>query len=161
MNKYKILDVEFTNKNEIKNYIKEMLINDNINQPFIKELIKYYDNTEDIESFINSFKSFVALKNEYNKYGIYGLKSNDTLTPISYIRCVNNIPFSDDKRIEYVFKFGKYKGQSIYDINDRQYIEWCLGANFLDRKDKIYLNQFLKYGYIPFNIMMIINNNHS
>lgn len=162
MKKYKILDLEFSNKSEIKNYIKEMLVNAkdmyDINQDFIKELMKFYDNG-DYNEIVN-FKSFVALKNEYNKYGIYILKTNDTLTPVSYIRCVDNIPFSEDKKIDYIFKFGKYKGQSIYDINDNNYIQWCLQADFLNRKDKIYLNQFLKYGYIPFNIMMILNSNN-
>jgi len=70
---------------------------------------------------------------------------------ISFHACIKHIPFSENKKMDLKMPFGKYKGQSIYDINDSSYLEWLYNADFVDRGLKTKIGQFLRFGHVPFN----------
>lgn len=163
--KYTIKNIEFKNKSEITNYCRDIILRNANNKLsgddlyFMLDILSYHKN----KSKLDGLKSISV---DYDKWCknlcLWIEKETSTgqlvIDDISWTSCIANIPFSEEKKIDYIFKFGKYNGKSIYDIEDRQYIEWLL-ENFksLHRKDKVLLNQFLKYGYIPYNPAF---NNH-
>jgi uncharacterized protein (DUF3820 family) len=163
--KYKINNLEFINKGQITEHCRDIM-NRNSNKilsgsdlEFILEILSYHSN----KTKLNEFKFIKVDEDKYHKnlcLWIYKetKTGKEVVTDISWTKCIGNIPFSPEKIVDYNFKFGKYKGKSIYDINDNQYIEWVLeNLTELKRGDKILLNQYLKYGYIPYNPMFYKN----
>lgn len=158
--KYKIKNLEFKNKGEITNHCRDIM-NRNTNQilfgddlDFILEILSYHSDKDKLKGF-----KYIKVDNDrYDKnLCLWICKETKTgkevIDDVSWTRCVGNIPFSVDKKVDYIFRFGKYKGKSIYDIEeDKQYIEWVIkNVKELNRVDKTLLKQFLKYGYIPYN----------
>lgn len=151
--KYNILGKEFNSKKDLSDFCIKILI-DNLNTPlkgddkeFMLEIFKYHPRTE--AKLLNIQEIIPRNWNDlgYCFYINNGLKEID----ISFHKCINHIPFSNNKTMDFIFDFGKYIGQSIYDINDESYLRWCLT---LDKKSKSFIkkiNQFLKYGYVPFD----------
>ena len=168
---YKIIYKEFKTKKELKDYCYE-IYNNNLNTQlsgdileFTIELLKYHYQSFTEHKFEFPDNSIIIPKYRPNQNVIIDLVVETSIyTPIKKIfkkvkstkysikNCVNNIPPYNPVTIEYVFKYGKYKGMNIRDINDDNYLWWLANeSNFLDTKDKIYINQYLKYGFIPYN----------
>lgn len=161
--KYKISNKEFKNKKEITIFCRELIkrnedkVLEGEDLEFMIELAKHHKNNDKL-------KDYSYLKIETDKWGmnycvwIYKEKKNNLFKDdLSWTSCISNMPFETEIKVDYTFKFGKYKGQSIYDINDRGYLEWLLSGDFLNRGDKILINQFYKWGYIPYNPMFFKN----
>lgn len=46
---------------------------------------------------------------------------------------------------DYVFKFGKYKGMHIKDVDDQNYFKWITSKeSFLDRSDKLMISAYIE-----------------
>lgn len=164
--KYTIKNKEFVNKTAITEYCRD-LISRNIGKKltgddlsFILDLLSYHpdksklNNIEYIDVSLDKMKKNNCLW--IHKLTKTGVKVVDD---ISWVKCIGNIPFSEDTKVDYIFKFGKYNGKSIYDVDDKDYIEWFSKIPNLYRGDKILINQFIKYGYIPYNPMFYKKNN--
>jgi len=156
--KYCVNNINFTSKNEITNYVRN-IINNNIDKKiegneyeFIIELLKYHPDWDHKSKNLNNI--FVAI-DKYNKnYCLFIRYENSTIDDISWHYAIRHIPFTNQTidKIDYIFQFGKYKNQSIYDIDDTNYLKWVINNVVnLKRKDKILINQFIRYGYIPYN----------
>ena len=53
---------------------------------------------------------------------------------VSLHRCINKIPSADEAITEYVLNFGKYKGMSVKDIDDKTYLWWLVNNDILYNK---------------------------
>jgi hypothetical protein len=157
--KYKINNLEFKNKSEITNHCRDIMSR-NANQilsgddlSFILEIMSYHSNKDKLKGF----KYIKVDSDRYDKNLCLWIcketkSGEEVIDDVSWTHCISNIPFSSDKKVDYTFRFGKYIGKSIYDIDDNQYIEWVIdNVKQLNRGDKTLLKQFLKYGYIPYN----------
>lgn len=152
---YQIGKLTFNTKNEItekcrdiiKRNIKKDLDEDDL--AFILELFKHHP---DKEKYLNIKRIFVDIDGYGKNHCFYVQYTNTRVSDISFTKCITNIPFGEKYKIEFFLPFGKYKGQSIYDVfqNDDKYIRWFATIK-LNRETKVKVNQFLRYGYVPFN----------
>jgi hypothetical protein len=165
--KYRIKNKEFVSKTEITEYCRDLISRNAGNKlfgsdlEFITELLSYHPNKNKLDGIEYIDVSLDKMKKNnclwIHKQTKSGVKVIDD---VSWTKCISNIPFSQDTKIDYIFKFGKYEGKSIYDVKDDDtYIEWFSKIPNLYRGDKILINQFIKYGYIPYNPMFYKKNN--
>lgn len=143
---YKILEKEYRNKKEITNSFRDILYKDQINdsdKEFILELIKYHPES-DIKT--KDMSDIIVRDNIYNTKSIYIQYKSGLVDDISIVHCINNIPPEEIRR-EFIMNFGKYKDVSIYNINDRDYLEWLSKQN-IHRSTKIKINKYLKFGFV-------------
>lgn len=156
MSKYIINDEIFKNKEEITERCREIIDrNKDKNKvgkkdlSFLLDLFNYHPNKEE------KTKDLKRVYVDMDSYGTnicFWLENKKGFSDeISFYACIKHIPFSVDKKMDLKFPFGKYKGQSIYDVDDKQYLEWMYNAEFIDRGLKVKIGQFLRFGYIPFN----------
>lgn len=164
--RYKIYDKVFKNKNliidECRNIINGYKNNSKLNERdynFMMEVFKHHPKFELKTKYIKYL--YVGLDDWGNNYCFYIKNENGTCDDISYHYSIQNIPVECNKKSDFRFPFGKYKGQSIYDIDDKQYLEWLTNSDFLDRTTKVKINQFIKYGYIPFNPVAYSKSNNT
>lgn len=157
--KYTINNIEFKNKEEITNKCREIsernqnqnLMGDDLN--FMMEIFKYHPN-KDVK-FKDMKSIFVGVDKYKKNYCFFIEKNNGLKDDISFSKCILHIPFNEEFSIDFQLPFGKYKGESVYDIyeKDKQYLEW-LSEVTKDREIKIKIHQILRYGFIPFNPIM-------
>lgn len=141
--KYKIGEVLFSTKKEIKEYTTKMVEHWFYNkQPlsqesklFLFDLIKNHPNIAEY-----NYKALsVGLDVEYQTTICLKLKlENDDFVDFSYVKCIDNLSQSDIVKIPKKkivlekntnkFYFGKYKGKTFEWVweNDSDYIEWIL-----------------------------------
>lgn len=159
--RYNINGKEFSNKTDIMNFCRELIeknkdkVLEGQDLLFFKELIKSHPKSKKKLQFDYIKVEIDKLNRNYCLWSYKKVGNIEVCDDISWHKCVNHIPVVGyGKNIDYVFRFGKYKGKSIYEINDTNYIKWLL-ENFKDmnKGDKILINQFYKYGYIPYNPM--------
>ena len=152
---YIILDKELKNKNEITNECRS-IVEKNIDKElsgydydFIIEVLKNHPNWETKSKNMISLK---VQKDFYDKnYCFFIYYKNGTCDDVSYHYAIRNIKVDTDRKIDLIMPFGKYKGISIYEINDKKYLEWTLTIPNLTRDLKVKIGQYIRYGYIPFN----------
>lgn len=159
---YKIHNKEFKTKEKLKDYCHETLIKysdyENLDEDdliFIKELMRFHPHKYDIDNVVYIQ---VVHKPKYQELGL-GIRKLKVGTKKTYVietlrtsvkQSINNIPTA----VDYVFKFGKYKGKSINEINDDSYVRYLLDVwtdmsiplriklnNFLIGRKKIYLDK--------------------
>jgi uncharacterized protein (DUF3820 family) len=160
MSKYIINNEEYLTKNEITLRCRE-IVNRNFRSvilgdelKFILEVLSFHPNKNKLVDS-RAFSVDMDMMNE--NPCIYIRYENGRLDDISWTKCIEHIPFNEDKKRECKMPFGKYKGISLYDIydNDKSYLMYLSGAGFLKRGLLVKVNQMLKYGYIPFNPVAI------
>jgi len=166
---YKLYNKEFKTKDDIKSYLIEILYKQLING------IMEDDDFELIKEGIMQIPRFKEINGEITK--IQGertvTKGNSVIFKIHFIinrlkrgakykredkyeyvflnTIVTSIAPVKESTIEYVFKFGKYKGVNIQDVEE-QYLRWISGPDSnLNPVEKKMITQYLKYGFIPFN----------
>ena len=163
--RYKIADREFFNKAEITEFCRE-LISRNIGQNLIGADLKFMmallehrkekiANIDYLSVALDSYKKSFCLW--VHSQTLTGVK---TIRDVSWTKCVANLPFSSEHIVDYIFRFGKYKDQSIYDIKDDNYLIWYVDLPNLDRGSKIQIGQFIKWGYIPYNPVFYKKKTH-
>ena len=159
MGKYTINNTEFNTKNEIvikcrgiiEQYMNRDVTGNDLD--FILEIFKFHPNHD---TKLSDMKRICVGKDPYNKNNCFYIENiKGKLTDISWTKCVNSIPFGEDNQMDYIIPFGKYKGQSIYNVfdDDKQYFVWLTTKAQINREMKVKVNQMIKYGYIPFNPM--------
>lgn len=155
--KYLINNKPFKSKGEITSYCRDLIARNKEkiltgeDLEFMLSILSYHKNKNKLEGH-SYIKVDIDILNKNYCLWIYKFKSGIELrNDISWTSCVANIPVASDIKIDYTFKFGKYKDKSIYDIDDKKYLEWIVSCDNLFRGDKILINQYLKYGYIPYN----------
>lgn len=149
---YKIHNKEFKTKTEIKKYTSDLLINNlgktlmGDDDQFARELIKYHEHKYKLENVVSiSCKDISNVEGRIVPVFLMTYKKGKSDDNVSLHRCINRIPTSDEPITEYVFKFGKYKGKSIEEINDSNYLRWALDNNvFYDKRLNNLIRQYLK-----------------
>jgi len=155
--KYAIENKEFDTKVEIIGYMGDMAkkyadgerlsIED---QAFAKAILAYRDDWDAISGKMEYL--FFDISHNYQRNRCLHIRYiNGSCREASYIKAIKYIPFSQGKKAEYIFRFGKYKGVSIYDVDPeemRKYLKWACEQPF-DRHCKTIWGQFLRLGYIP------------
>jgi hypothetical protein len=166
---YKVHNREFKTQKDIKDYLSNVVKNNDNKliegDDFIifKELIQYipaYKNMRgEITEMVGRVKynklniesyrvDFNIYRLKYNRKTIYEDKKDFTYTG----SMVEYVPPVKETTINYVFKFGKYKGINIEDIDDMDYLYWITSENSnLNQNDKILIKKFIRYGFIPYH----------
>lgn len=166
---YKIHNKEFKTQKDIKDYLSNVVKNNDNKliegDDFIifKELIQYIPAYKDMRGEIThmvgrvlynkvdvaSYRvDFNVHRLKYNRKTIYEDKGYNTYTG----SMVDYVPPVKETTISYVFKFGKYKGMNIEDINDMDYLYWITGdRSNLNKSDKVLIKKYIRYGFIPYN----------
>ena len=166
---YKIHNKEFKSQKDIKDYLSSVVKNhDNKlieGDDFIifKELIMYIPAYKDMRGEITqmigrvlynkvdvaSYRvDFIVHRLKYNRKTIYEDKKENIYTG----SMVEYVPPVKQSTINYVFKFGKYKGINIEDIDDMNYLYWITSEDsYLNKEDKVLIKKFIRYGFIPYN----------
>jgi uncharacterized protein (DUF3820 family) len=147
---YKIHNKEFKTKTEIKKYTSELLINNfgktlvGDDDLFARELIKYHEHNYKLENVVSiSCKDFSNVEDRILPIFIITYKRGNT-DHVSLHRCINKIPIDDEPITEYTFKFGKYKGRTVEDINDNNYLKWLINNDVIkDKRIKNHIEQYL------------------
>jgi hypothetical protein len=148
---YKIHNKEFKSKPEIKKYTSELLIN-NLGKTltgdddlFARELIKYHEHNYKLENIVSiSCKDFSGIEGRIVPIFLMTNKRGTT-DNVSLHRCINKIPNADEAITEYVLQFGKYKGTSIKDIDDKKYLWWLINNDVLyDRRVKTFVESHVR-----------------
>ena len=156
MSKYVVNGIAFNNKMAITEKCRSIISKYNgktvtgEDEQFILELFKFHP--ENAQKLAKLKRIFVGL-DKYGKNNCFVIEySTNRFDDISWTKCIEYIPFSQNCQIEFFMPFGKYKNESVYDIyeNDPKYIKWMASAT-TDREIKTKLNQLIKYGYIPYN----------
>jgi uncharacterized protein (DUF3820 family) len=156
MGKYIINSEIFKNKEEITERCRQIIDKNKDKKKvgkkdlaFLMDLLSYHPNKDEKLKDIKRVYVGMDLNGVHLCFWIEDKKgfSDD----ISFHACIKHIPFSENKKMDLKMPFGKYKGQSIYDINDPSYLEWLYNADFIDRGLKTKIGQFLRFGHIPFN----------
>lgn len=137
---YKIHNKEFKSKPEIKKYTSELLIN-NLGKTltgdddlFARELIKYHEHNYKLENIVNvSCKDFSNVAGRIVPVFLITNKRG-SVDNVSLHRCINKIPSADESITDYVLQFGKYKGMSVKDIDDKSYLRWLVKNDVLYNK---------------------------
>jgi len=166
---YKIHNKEFKSQKDIKDYLSNVVkINDNKTiegDDFIifSELIRYIPAYKDIKGEITEIVTRVKrdklMRESYMvEFNIYGLKyARKTMYEdrkrFTYTgSMVEYVPPVKETTIDYVFKFGRYKGINIKDIDDMNYLYWITGeSSNLNKTEKSLIKKFIRYGFIPYN----------
>jgi hypothetical protein len=148
---YKIHNKEFKTKTEIKKYASELLMT-NLGKTltgddylFARELLKYHEHNYKPENMVSiSCKDFSNIEGRIVPvFLMTNKREKDTF--VSLHRCINKIPNMDEAITEYVLNFGKYKGMSIKDIDDKSYLWWLIKNDVLrDRRVKTYIESVVK-----------------
>ena len=168
---YRVHNKEFYSQKEIKDYLASVVrANDNkpiLGDDFIlfKELIMYVPAYRDMRGEITqmtgrilynianiaSYKvDFIVHRLKYGRKTIYEDKKENIYTGsmIEYLPPVKELTST----ISYIFKFGKYKGMNIEDVNDMSYLYWVTGENStINKAEKALIKKFIRYGFIPYN----------
>ncbi len=151
---YKINNIEFKTKKELKSYTHNLLMNNlgktltNEDDTFARELIKYHEHNYKLDDVISiSCKDISERENITVPVFVMNQKNNLERT-VSLHRCINNIPISNVVD-DFIFKFGKYKGKSIKDIDDKQYIDWLLNQDFLWGMERKIIWEYISKGSFP------------
>lgn len=156
MGKYIINNEIFKNKEEITERCRQIIDRNKDKKKvgkkdlsFLMDLLSYHPNKDEKLKDIKRVYVGMDLNGVHLCLWIEDKKgfSDD----ISFHSCIKHIPFSENKKMDLKMPFGKYKGQSIYDINDSSYLEWLYNADFVDRGLKTKIGQFLRFGHVPFN----------
>ncbi len=153
---YKILDKEFKSKSSITDFVRIILHNENTELSPIDDEYKFM-----MELFTHHPDYNIRIKDR-NVIGLsigkdihYGttkcfflIYDNKRRIDISYTWCIKNLIAFKEYDEEFILTFGKYKGQSIYDV-PVEYIEWCVKESINFNKATLTkMNRFLTYGKI-------------
>ena len=166
---YKVHNREFKTQKDIKDYLSDVVKNNNDKviegDDFIifKELIQYIPAYKDMRGEITqmigrvlynkvdvaSYRvDFIVHRLKYNRKTIYEDKKENIYTG----SMVEYVPPVKQSTISYVFKFGKYKGINIEDVDDMNYLYWITSENsYLNKEDKVLIKKFIRYGFIPYH----------
>lgn len=157
MERYVINNKTFKNKNEITEFCRT-IIDKNIGKDlsgedleFIIQLFKFHP---DKHILTCAKRIFVNIDNKFQNNPCYYIEYiSGEIHDISWTKCILGIPFGEDNKIEWKIPFGKYAGESLYDIfdNDPEYLQWLSSEKWVKRDLKIKINQMLRYGHIPYN----------
>jgi len=160
---YKVNNIEFKTKGDVKEYAMNILMN-NLNKEIVGEdkdfamdLIRHHEHNYDMDNIVMIESKSLSTEKLIPVFMLHIETNSKNKTKIrtthaSVNRCVGDLPPLNVETIDYIFKFGKYKGMSIKDINDNDYLKWLLeDSNILNKRDRIWIKQFIKYGYIPHN----------
>lgn len=156
MERYIINCLSFNNKNEITDKCRE-IVNNNIGKDlsgtdleFMIQIFKFHENKDKL---ICAKRIFVDLDSKYqNNPCCYIEYITGEINDISWTKCILGIPFGENNKIDWKMPFGKYTGESLYDIFDKdpQYLQWVV--NKVTTRDlKVKINQMIRYGHIPYN----------
>lgn len=156
MEKYVINCETFNNKNEITERCRN-IVNNNIGNDlmgddlkFMMQILRYH---EDKEKLIGAKRIFIEIDQKYqNNPCCYIEYITGEIDDISWTKCILGIPFGENYQIEWKMPFGKYKGESLYVIfeKDPEYLKWVV--NQVKTRDlKVKINQMIRYGHIPYN----------
>ena len=155
--KYTIGNLKFSNKQSISDHCREIIIK-NIGKDIEKDdmdfILNLFNYHPDKDKKLKNLKSIFVHNDNYDNYCFFIKYKNNTIDAISWVECIKHIPFGKEMTIEVVMPFGKYKGKTLQEINDNQYLTWIYEKSDADRGLKIKINQFLKYGYVPYNPMV-------
>jgi len=149
--RYKIEGREFSTKKDVENVCKNIRDKKGVRNitgedlKFMKKIFAFHPNQDKMKKVRSIFVDSNLGNSFFIKY------YNGTMDDVSYIKCLKYMPIDTPHRIDYVFKWGKYKGKSIYKINDENYLHGTLLWDRLWRRDRVLIGQFLRYGYIPYN----------
>lgn len=166
---YKVHNREFKTQKDIKDYLSDVVKNNNDKviegDDFIifKELIQYIPAYKDMRGEITQMIGRVL----YNKVGVASYRVDFIVHRLKYNRktiyedkkeniytgsMVEYVPPVKQSTINYVFKFGKYKGINIEDVDDMNYLYWITSENsYLNKEDKVLIKKFIRYGFIPYH----------
>jgi len=166
---YKIHNKEFKSQKEIKDYLTNVVKNNDNKiiegDDFIilKELIMYIPAYKNMRGEITQMTGRVR----YNKLMIPSYRIDFNVHRLKYGRktiyedkkenvytgsMVEYVPPVKQSTINYVFKFGKYKGMKIEDVDDINYLYWITSEDSnLNQNDKILIKKFIRYGFIPYH----------
>lgn len=166
---YKVHNKEFKSQKDIKDYLSSVVKrHDNKlieGDDFIifKELIMYIPSYRDMRGEITQMIGRVL----YNKVGVASYRVDFIVHRLKYNRktiyedkkeniytgsMVEYVPPVKQSTINYVFKFGKYKGINIEDIDDMNYLYWITSEDsYLNKEDKVLIKKFIRYGFISYN----------
>jgi hypothetical protein len=165
---YKIHNKEFKNKTDIRTFLIDT-IKESDNQPILGEkfdiISESVKNLLPIKRMNGEITEITGRKtgthNEIYVFDItvYKLKYNrkktyEYKTERVYVgTIVDYAPPVKETTINYVFKFGKYKGMNIEDVNDINYLYWITSVSSnLNKTDKALIKKFIKYGFIPYTV---------
>jgi uncharacterized protein (DUF3820 family) len=156
MGKYIINSEIFKNKEEITERCRQIIDKNKDKKKvgkkdlaFLMDLLSYHPNKDEK---LKDIKRVYVGMDSYGVHLCFWIEDKKGFSDdISFHACIKHIPFSENKKMDLKMPFGKYKGQSIYDIDDRQYLEWLYNADFVDRGLKTKVGQFLRFGHVPFN----------
>jgi uncharacterized protein (DUF3820 family) len=156
MSKYIINNEPFANKEQIINKCRDILSANNGKNmicgkelEFLLALFQFHPCKDD--KLKNLKRVFVGIDLFETNLCFWLENNKGFIDDISFHSCVTNIPFGENQKINLKIPFGKYKGQSIYEVNDNDYLEWMYNLPDLDRGTKVKIGQFLRFGFIPFN----------
>lgn len=166
---YKVHNKEFKTQKDIKDYLSNVVKNNDNKliegDDFIifKELIQYIPAYKDMRGEITEMIGRVR----YNKLKIESYRVDFNIHRLRYDRktmyedkkdniytgsMVEYVPPIKETTINYMFKFGKYKGMNIEDIDDMSYLYWVTSeSSNINKADKILIKKFIRYGFIPYN----------
>ena len=160
---YKVNNIKFRTKGDVKEYAMSILLN-NLDKPiegkdkeFAMDLIKHHEHKYDMDNIVLIESRSLSTEKLIPVFMLHIQKVVKNKTKISKShasvnRCVNDLPPLNVRTIDYIFTFGKYKGMSIGHINDNDYLKWLLeNPNVLNKGDRVWIKQYLKYGFIPHN----------
>lgn len=156
MSKYCISEELFKNKAEITERCRGIIESNKSKKKvtakdlrFLLELFKYHPSKD---AKLKDIKRVYVDMDLYGENLCFWIENKKGFSyDISFYSSIRHIPFSEDKKMDLKIPFGKYKNQSIYDIDDKEYFEWLYERKDLDRGLKVKLGQFLRFGYVPFN----------
>lgn len=156
-NEYTVGNYKFYTKKQISSFARKlMMLNidkefENDDFLFFKDLTKYHEHNYDINTiekiypiYVNdNINLMVRFKNlRRGKHISYKTIEK----PVSVYKCIKNIPtYTIIKTYKpFIFPFGKYKGKSIEEINDVNYLYYLLGWDQLSQYTRKQINAFLK-----------------
>ena len=157
---YKIHNKEFKNKSDVKTFLIDT-IKESGGQPILGEkfdiISESVKNLLPIKRMNGEITEITGRKtgthNEIYVFDItvYKLKYNrkktyEYKTERVYVGAiVDYAPPVKETTINYVFKFGKYKGMSVKDIDDKKYLWWLLNNDVIyDKRVKTYIESLVK-----------------
>jgi hypothetical protein len=166
---YKVHNKEFKSQKEIKDYLTYVVKNNDNKiiegDDFIifNELIRFIPAYKDIRGEITEIVGVVKydklMRESYRlDFNIHRLKRGCKKTyedkkDYTYTgSMVEYVPPVKQSTINYVFKFGKYKGMNIEDVDDMNYLYWITSEDsYFNKEDKVLIKKFIRYGFIPYN----------
>jgi hypothetical protein len=167
---YRALDKEFKTKNEIKEYLIDLIMNNNgfplkeKDFEIVKEVVKYVPFVKEKDGEVTEIVGEHASANgkfDLHRFhiNIHGLKKRTKYTYedkkclVNVGTIVRYVPPVNVPTIDYIFTFGKYKGMNIKDISDNNYLYWLTSEDCsINKKVKGYIRKYLIYGFIPLDV---------